>query len=112
MVRNREKERKSDLAGDGREGENCLLKFEAKQDKCEALAMYKKLLKRGRKCVFASVCFLVRRRCHEPKEKDTDAGKWFLGEVVEIPLLEAFKRSGKTPDTAFSSLGSFKLYFY
>lgn len=28
--RNREKERKSDLAGDGREGENCLLKIEAK----------------------------------------------------------------------------------
>lgn len=34
------------------------------------------------------------RRCHErkPNQKDTDAGKWFLGEVVEIPLLEAFEK--------------------
>lgn len=54
--RNREKERKSDLAGDGREGENCLLKIEAKQDKCEALAMCKKLPKRGR--IFLWFCFV------------------------------------------------------
>lgn len=90
--RNREKERTSDLAGHGREGENCLLKIERKQDKCEALAVCKELLKRGRKFCFSSVSFLVRRRCHEPKQKDTDAGKWFFGEVVEIPLLEAYER--------------------
>lgn len=54
--RNREKERKSDLAGDGRERENCLLKTEEKQDKCEALEMCKKLLKRGRKCFFSPLC--------------------------------------------------------
>lgn len=39
--------------------------------------------------------FLARRRCHEPNQKDTDAGKWFLEEAVEIPLLEAFKKKWK-----------------
>lgn len=41
------------------------------------------------------MCFLVRRRCHEPNQKHADGRKWFLGEVVEIPLLEAFKRKWK-----------------
>lgn len=44
---------------------------------------------------FPSVSFLARRRCHEPNQKDTDAGKWFLEEAVEIPLLEAFKKKWK-----------------
>lgn len=57
--RNREKERKSDLAGDGRERENGLLKTEEKQDKCEALEMCKKLLKRGRKWVFFPLCVFL-----------------------------------------------------
>lgn len=56
--RNKEKERTSDLAGDGREGENCLLKIEAKQDKCAALAICKKLLKK-RKKMFIFLCVFL-----------------------------------------------------
>lgn len=28
----------------------------------------------------------------KPNQKDTDAGKWFLGKVVKVPLLEAFEK--------------------
>lgn len=44
--------------------------------------------------LFFPLSDLPERRHHEckPKQKETDAGKWFLGEAIEIPLLEAFER--------------------
>lgn len=63
--------------------------------------------------MFLPLSLMARRRCHEykPNQKDTDAGKWFLG-AVEIPLLEAFEKNlSATVSCAVTSLGSFKVYF-
>lgn len=91
----REKERKSDLAGDGRKGENCLLKVEAKQDKCEALAMCKKLLKTGRKWGFSSVSFLVRRRHLSQTRKTQMLGNGFLRKLWKFHYWKPLKRKWK-----------------
>lgn len=83
--RNREKERKRSLAERGKERKL----FAEDRVSVKPFKCVKKLLKRGRKRF--SFCLVARRRFHEckPNRRETDAGKWFLGEVVDVPLLEA-----------------------